>query len=595
MRRAVVPLVAVLSLGFASTLTAQTASPAGTAPQGAPRPGAAVPGAPAPGPQRPGLPARDNAQPPQTGTAKLSGRVAASPEGTPLRRAQMTITGTDGRFRSATTTDGEGRYEFKDLPAGRFTVTAAKAGYVQLQYGQRRAFDTGTPVSVADGESLARVDFALPKGSVIVARIVDEFGEPVAGASVQVQRFQWGQDGQRRLNSVSTGVFGLSGTDDHGEIRIFGLMPGEYVLQATLRGAPIGIGGGNVADSSEGFAATFYPGTLSQNEAQPIAVGVGQEISVQFAMVASRLARISGVAVDSEGRPAGGAQITMVTAIGGGFTSYGAGQVAPDGTFSISGIPPGEHSIRLQLTRTGGGGESASIPVVVAGDVTGLQVNLGAGATISGRVVFDGTSPRTGGPPQLRVSAQQANPQQQFAFLGATTDPLANGVVDDEGNFKLAGASGRVFLTVPAPPGWILKSVTIDGEDVTDVPIDLNGRTALSDVRLTLTDKLTNISGQVSDGRGQPLNDYVVIVQPADQREPVSAARAIRLARPDTRGRFEVRGLRPGRYVATAIEAIEQGRQFSPEFQKELRRGAHDFSVREGEAVTLDLKLTPDL
>ena len=53
--------------------------------------------------------------------------------------------------------------------------------------------------------------------------------------------------------------------------------------------------------------------------------------------------------------------------------------------------------------------------------------------------------------------------------------------------------------------------------------------------------------------------------------------------------------MRPGRYVATAIESLEQGRQFAPEFQRELRRGAQEFSVREGESVTVDLKLTPDL
>ena len=73
------------------------------------------------------------------------------------------------------------------------------------------------------------------------------------------------------------------------------------------------------------------------------------------------------------------------------------------------------------------------------------------------------------------------------------------------------------------------------------------------------------------------------------------AARLIRTARPDTRGRFEVRNLRPGRYVATAIEALEQGRQYSPEFQKELRRGAREFTLKEGETIAVDLRLTTGL
>ena len=55
------------------------------------------------------------------------------------------------------------------------------------------------------------------------------------------------------------------------------------------------------------------------------------------------------------------------------------------------------------------------------------------------------------------------------------------------------------------------------------------------------------------------------------------------------------RGMRPGRYIATAVEDLEQGRQFAPEFQEQLRRSAREFSVREGETVTLDLKLTTGL
>jgi hypothetical protein len=53
--------------------------------------------------------------------------------------------------------------------------------------------------------------------------------------------------------------------------------------------------------------------------------------------------------------------------------------------------------------------------------------------------------------------------------------------------------------------------------------------------------------------------------------------------------------MRPGRYLATAIDSLEQGRQFAPEFQEQLRRGGREFSVREGESVTLDLELTPGL
>jgi hypothetical protein len=145
------------------------------------------------------------------------------------------------------------------------------------------------------------------------------------------------------------------------------------------------------------------------------------------------------------------------------------------------------------------------------------------------------------------------------------------------------------------PAGWMIKSVTFDGEDITDLPIDVGGRTALSDVRIVLTDKLTNIGGHVTDAKGQALKDYVVVIQSSEQHEPIAAARRIRVVRPDNTGRFQTRGMRPGRYVATAIEALEQGLQFSPEFQKELRRGAREFTIGEGETIAVDLPLTPGL
>jgi protocatechuate 3,4-dioxygenase beta subunit len=515
----------------------------------------------------------------------------------PLRRAQVMAIAPEGQQRRVTTTDGEGRYEFVELPAGRFTVSATKAGYVTLQYGQRRPFEAGTPVTVTEGENVERIDFTLPIGSVITVRVTDDFSEPVAGAQIQVQRFQYGPDGQRRLTLAPSGPGFPSTTDDRGEFRAYGLTPGEYVVSASVRS--IGLPGAtNPNDSNEGFSPTFYPGTISAAEAQAILVGVGEERSVQFSMVASRMSRITGSVINSEGRPAVGAQLMVVTRQGAGMSSFGGGTVAADGSFAISGIAPGEHSIdvRPQIRPGEAGGEFASVPIVVSGaDITGLRIVTGKGATVSGRVVFEGTAPREGAPTPLRVMAMPTDPSSQPMFFPMGGDPLANGALDDNGNFQLAAASGSVFLTVTTPPSWVLKSVTLDGNDITDEPLELTGKQSVSGLVIRLTDKLTNISGRVSDGRGQLLRDYVVVIQPADAKEPIIASRWTRTARPDTNGRFETRGMRPGRYLATAIETLEQGRQFAPEFREQLRRSAREFSVREGESVALDLTLTPDI
>jgi len=83
-------------------------------------------------------------------------------------------------------TDAQGRYEFKDLPAGRFNLSVSKSGFVSMQYGQSRPFEPGRPIDLVDAQLLEKVDVALPRGSAVSGRILDEFGEPVADASRRV-------------------------------------------------------------------------------------------------------------------------------------------------------------------------------------------------------------------------------------------------------------------------------------------------------------------------------------------------------------------------------------------------------------------------
>jgi protocatechuate 3,4-dioxygenase beta subunit len=589
MNRSFLPLVVVVSLLLCSVVSGQNPGSAGQTVR---------PGGPT-GAQVPGMPPPRDPRATQTGTARLRGRVVAAHNGAPLRRAQVTASVVENQIRRTTTTDADGRYEFLDLPAGRFSISVTKTGYVTLQYGQRRTFEAGTPVTLAEGQQVERIDFSLPRGAVISVRITDDFGDPLAGAMVQVQRYQYGPDGQRRLTQVPTGAtFGFASTDDRGEFRAFGLMPGEYVVSAQYRSTPVPPTG-NAADTSEGFSPTFHPGTVSANEAQAISVANGEEVSVQFPMIAARLAKVTGTVVDSEGRPAAGAMVTVMTRQGTGGFSYGAGSVAADGSFTLNGIAPGEHSIDIRpIPRPGNtGGEFASMPIVVSGsDISGVRIVTGKGALISGRVIFEGTASREGpGGNPLRVFAQPADTSRPFLGFGGT-DPLANGVLDDSGGFQLSGSSGRVFLTLTAGPSWVLKSVTLEGDDVTDEPLDLTGRQSVPGVVIRMTDRLTQIAGHVTDARGQTLRDYVVVILPAEaKQEAVVAGRWIRTARPDSNGRFETRGMRPGRYVATAVEDLEQGRQFAPEFQEQLRRSAREFSVREGESVVVDLKLTTGL
>ena len=79
----------------------------------------------------------------KTGTGRILGRVVSTDTGGPLRRAQVRLTAPEIGVKVALT-DAEGRFEFRELPAGRFTLNASKSGYVTVQVRADASVRTGT-------------------------------------------------------------------------------------------------------------------------------------------------------------------------------------------------------------------------------------------------------------------------------------------------------------------------------------------------------------------------------------------------------------------------------------------------------------------
>jgi hypothetical protein len=125
-------------------------------------------------------PARDAAattQPAATGTGIIAGYVTTAGSGGPVRRARVTLSGGELRGGRSTLTNDEGRFTFAALPAGRFTLRASKAGYVDVPFGAKRPGRPGTPIQLVDKQKLENANIALPKGAVITGVVIDESGE----------------------------------------------------------------------------------------------------------------------------------------------------------------------------------------------------------------------------------------------------------------------------------------------------------------------------------------------------------------------------------------------------------------------------------
>ena len=108
---------------------------------------------------------------------------------------------------------------------------------------------------------------------------------------------------------------------------------------------------------------------------------------------------------------------------------------------------------------------------------------------------------------------------------------------------------------------------------------------------ITLTDRLSEITGSVRDGRGQPVADYVLVAFPEDTKLWGAQSRFVQTTRPNQNGTFSIKGLPPGRYLAAVVPALENGLQNDPAVLEQLRPRARSFSLAEGQTLNLNLEM----
>jgi Carboxypeptidase regulatory-like domain len=565
---------------------------------------------------RPGQqPRRDT--PAQAGTTttepqgRITGRVVAADTGRPVVRARVLLAGPQIQGGRGALTDSEGRYELAALPAGRYTLTAGKTGFITLSFGQRRPLQAGTPIQLVDAQQLTGLDFRLPRGSVITGHIFDEVGDPLPGASVRVMRYEYAQ-GNRQLVPVN-----VSQTDDLGGYRVWGLNPGEYFVSAVT--APFGPGGGRgfgpgggpppppggrggrggasgqpgQGDAEQvGYAPTFYPGVPTVAEARAVTVGLSMEVpSVDFNVLLVRTSRVAGHVTNPDGTPTTSGNITLMPEGGSlqGRGPAGGGSVSRidwDGSFAMNSVPPGRYVLRARGDDTEEP-QFAVQPITTSDtDLVNLTVILSPAASVSGTVTFERTQGQsTPDPGQVRVAA----PLVDTVDIG----PNPTTRVERNGTFTLSGvqAGSHLFRVQGNPRGWMLKSVTVNSRETIDTPIELRSGQKLAGVSMVFIDRLTEVNGTITDDRGTPITEYTLLAFPTDEELWRPQSRHIMTTRPDQNGKYQIRGLPAGSYYLVAVDPAEQGEWFESAYLGAHRVGATRVSLAEGDVKTQDFKL----
>jgi protocatechuate 3,4-dioxygenase beta subunit len=485
-----------------------------------------------------------------------------------------------------TQTDDDGVYELATLPAGQYRVNAAKVGYSAARYGQRNETDAGVLVDMADSQTRTRIDIVMPRSASVMGRVVDEFGDPVENATVALSQIRF-QGGRRRL----VGVSAMSGrtTDDLGRYRIYAVPQGDYVVTASV---------GQVmpfepATGVSGYAITYFPSTTNPREAQLVAVPRSQDVTaVDFVLVPTPTATVSGRKIGADGQPFGGSLSLSPSQRSGAIVTPPIGaRIYDDGRFEFPNVAPGDYVIQASGGESGPGREAtfAWAFVTIDGvDVPDLPLRATPGSTISGSVIFEGDGP----------SVQALTVTTSRADLDRTPNSTAAGEVGSDLRFTMTGIRGPRRITLGrAPNGWMLKSVSANGVDVTDVPLPFGtADESLSDVQVVVTSRITELSGTVADSHGDLTKDYTLLVFPVDRDRWYPGSRYFRRSGPAAAGNFTVRGLPPSDYYVAPVagwSVLKDGDDAwqDPEFLESIALRAARATLTEGQRLAVSAKL----
>lgn len=300
---------------------------------------------------------------------------------------------------------------------------------------------------------------------------------------------------------------------------------------------------------------------------------------------------ISGLITSEDGRQLTSAAVMMTPVQGAGVAASATEDVMilPDGSFTFRNVPRGRYQIRARgETEPGGTILFATFNVLADGrDITGIPLVLQPGANVAGTVVVEAV--RSAKPMSLarvRVRAPLAD--------GSSFGDALTGSVGERGAYLIRGLmpGSHVLALEGLQDPWIVKTVTHRGQDITDVGLDVGSRQRFDDVRVTVTDVASEVSGVVRDVTGAAAADATVLIVPLSEQFRTRISRRFRMLRTDAGGRYRVRGLPAGEYRAIATLTRQDGDLYPSELVRDLFDASTPLVLAPLQQMVLDLSLT---
>jgi hypothetical protein len=173
--------------------------------------------------------------------------------------------------------------------------------------------------------------------------------------------------------------------------------------------------------------------------------------------------------------------------------------------------------------------------------------------------------------------------------------PPGGGKINDDLTFEMKVPPGRslVRLLARTAGDWSTKSERLNGVDVTDTGIEIRPGEDITGLEIELTNQQSQITGSVTNSRGQAVKYYSVVVFARDREKwTLPQTRYIRQGQADQEGRFKVTGLPAGEYYAVAVDFVDVGEANDPEFLDRIKDRATTLTLDDGGTKVLDLKIS---
>jgi len=403
-------------------------------------------------------------------------------------------------------------------------------------------------------------------GTAISGTVTDTSGAPVAGARVEAY-----------AGDEIDGYYASTDTAESGDYRIDWLEAGSYTVRVI---APDGVN----------LLHTWFGGVTGQADAETIELTDGQHRSgIDVALTAG--ARISGTVKTERGTAVADADVRVYewreSSDGPRWEWVDSVPSGASGAFDFVGLPRGTFAIEVAVTdgrnlisewwRDAASADAAErIDVPAEGAVTGIDVALAAGASLSGKV----TDAQGAGVAEAEVRLFQKDIGEDWWRF------VADRHADNTGAYSFAGLRpGSYTLQFRAPSGVNLVAQWWGGAAVEE------GATAIAVTAGKITTGLNaklqtgaRVTGSILDSAGAAIEGYVDVYRVVEQ----DGGRDIQWASSastDDAGRYTAVGLAPGTYT---VRFFSSDTGYASEWwnDKALQREATTLTLAAGETRT---------